>query len=178
MLNHPVIAVVLIQLLSLSVLAAPADQGHGIVRLNGEIMASACGIHTDDLWQEVNFPPVSVDQVSSFSGQTTRDFSLRLINCRLEKEDGSLWQSAQVYFDGEPDYLTRSLFALHGEAKGLALQLTDERGEIALPGQAFSAVTLNEGDQKLNYHLRVMRNGEALQEGSWSASLRFMVVYQ
>lgn len=168
----------LLLLSPLAFAAVPFDQGHGQVRMNGEIMASACGIYTDDLWQEIHFPPVSVELVSSSAGQLSRDFSLRLINCRLEKEDGSRWSSARVYFDGEPDTLSHSLFGLRGEAKGVALQLTNARGEIASPGNAFSAVALTEGDQQLNYRLQVIRNGQTLKEGAWTASLRFMVVYQ
>lgn len=175
--NMPLLLVILlVSGLSRSVVAQ--DMGYGRVQMNGEIVASACGIHTDDLWQEIHFPPISTERVSSGSYQVTRDFSLRLINCRLEKEDGLLWHGARIYFDGEPDNRRQGLFGLYGEAQGLALQLSDVRGEIVSPGQAFSTIPLNEGDQQLNYHLRVMRNGQTLKEGAWSASLRFMVVYQ
>lgn len=177
MLNRCVFIMLLTVACSTTVRAATwIDRGHGRVQMNGEIMESACGIHTDDLWQEIVFPPVSVQDISS-SRTAEADFSLRLVNCRLEKANGTFWRGVDVTFMGEADSRSDALFALHGDAEGLALQLSDERGEVVQPGSAFSTVSLEGEEQQLNYRLRVIRNGVALKEGEWSAALRFMVAY-
>lgn len=154
------------------------DQGHGRVQMNGQVLESACSLHTDDVWQEIVFAPVPARDMYYESAIPERVFSLRLVNCQLDREDGSRWHSAAVTFDGEQDEVNDALFALRGEAEGLALQLTDEGGRAATPGNALDAVTLREEDNQLFYHLRVVRNGQPLKEGEWSAALRFMVTYE
>jgi type 1 fimbria pilin len=154
------------------------DRGHGRVQMSGQVQESACSLHTDDVWQEIVFAPKATRDMSSEASVPEKDFSLRLVNCQLEKKNGSRWQGVVVTFDGKQDEANDSLFALGGEAEGLALQLTDANGQSAISGHALNAISLGEGDNQLNYRLRLVRNGQPLKEGGWSAALRFMVAYE
>ncbi|WP_455426048.1 fimbrial protein [Dryocola sp. LX212] len=155
-----------------------SDRGHGRVQMNGQVQESACSLHTDDVWQEIVFAPQATRDMYSDASAPEKDFSLRLVNCELEKQNGSRWQGVVVTFDGKQDETNDALFALEGEAEGLALQLTDASGQRAVSGNALNAISLREGDNQLNYHLRLVRNGQPLKEGGWSAALRFMVAYE
>ncbi|WP_193752944.1 fimbrial protein, partial [Aureimonas ureilytica] len=77
------------------------DHGHGRVHVNGQIQESACSIHTDDVWQEVTFPPFSSASLESSGLALQLPFSLRLVNCDLKRDSGGEWKSVSVTFDGD-----------------------------------------------------------------------------
>ncbi|MFV8867050.1 fimbrial protein [Serratia fonticola] len=154
------------------------DRGHGRVQMNGQVQESACSLHTDDVWQEIVFAPQATRDTYSEAVAPVKDFSVRLVNCQLEKKDGSRWQGVVVTFDGTQDEANDSLFALRGEAEGLALQLTDAHGRNAIPGNTLNVISLRDDDNQLYYRLRLVRNGLPLKEGGWSAALRFMLAYE
>lgn len=153
-------------------------QGHGRVGMNGQILASACSIHTDDVWQEVKFDMHSQQTVLNNGGLLEKPFSLRLVNCRLDNYDGEEWSSFAVTFDGEAVTGNSALFSVNGDARGVALKVMDSRGHTATPGVAMNSIPLNREDYQLDYRLQVVPSGEAFEEGTWSGAVRFMVTWQ
>lgn len=154
------------------------NEGRGRVSVNGQILASACSIHTDDIRQEVLFDIQSFRNLTDNSGFGEKFFSLRLTNCRLEKETQDEWDSVSVTFDGEINSVNPSLFSVHGEARGVALRVLSARGEQAYPGLPMHNIPLSQKGSQLDYRLQIVPDGEPLEEGHWSGSLRFMVLYQ
>lgn len=152
--------------------------GHGQISVNGQVLDSACSIHTDDVKQEILFNDLSPRSLRNNYGLGEKDFSLRLTNCRLEKETGGVWKSVSVTFDGEIVSDKPSLFAVSGDAKGVALKLVNKKGEQAFPGQPMNSISLSLEGNQLDYRLQVVPNGLPFEEGHWSGSLRFMVAYQ
>lgn len=154
------------------------DHGHGHVHVNGQIQESACSIHTDDVWQEVTFPPFSSRSLNNNGLASILPFSLRLVNCDLKRDRGGEWKSVSVIFDGERVENHPDLFAVSGDAQGFALTLSDENGHVAHPGEIMDEVPLNKDGTELRYHLAVVPTGENFEEGHWSGTVRFMVTYQ
>ena len=165
---------VVILLLSCNTWASVIGQGR--VTMTGQLLASACNIHTDDVWQEVNFGTHSFNSQHNLSRPISRPVSIRLVNCHLENSE--TWRDVSVTFDGVRSSTSDATFAVSGPAKGIALQLTDERGYIARPGEELPTVWLSPEGNSLNYRLHVVQTDEQAKEGEWSAFLRFMVEYQ
>lgn len=168
----------LIFAISTKLQAAPIqNEGSSRVSVNGQIIASACSIHTDDIRQEILFDALSQRTVRDNSVVGEKAFSLRLTNCRLEKETQGEWKSVTVTFDGEVSSRNSSLFLVNGNSRGLALKLTSADGEQAFPGVSMNKIPLNREGLRLDYKLKVVHDGESFEEGFWFASLRFMVAY-
>lgn len=156
-----------------------ADQGHGRVNLNGQIQAAACTISTEDAWQEISFGSHPLKEFTHYTNnEVTKNFSLNLINCVLEKEKGGEWESVEITFDGpgEPD--NPSLFMLSGSGAGVAMRITDDYGHQAFAGEPMPKTPLSREITYLHYHLQLVANGKQLHAGDISTLLRFMVVYQ
>ncbi|MCH9296884.1 fimbrial protein [Pantoea allii] len=154
------------------------DHGHGHVHVNGQIQESACSIHTDDVWQEVTFPPFSSTALINNGLASELPFSLRLVNCDLKRDSGGEWKSVSVTFDGDKVEHHPELFAISGEAQGFALTVSDSAGHIAYPGEMMDEVPLNKDGTELRYRLAVVPTGDDFEEGKWSGTVRFMVTYQ
>lgn len=154
------------------------NEGRGQVSVNGQILASACSIHTDDIKQEILFDAQSPMTLRNSAGLGEKNFSLRLTNCRLEKETHGEWKSVSVTFDGEIVSGNPSLFSVNGDARGVALRVVSKQGEKVYPGRPMNNIPLSQESNQLDYRLQVVPDGEPFEEGSWSGSLRFMVAYQ
>lgn len=159
--------------------AAPIkNEGRGWLSVNGQILASACSIHTDDIRQEILFDALPHRTLRNNAELGEKKFSLRLTNCRLEKETRGEWKSFSVTFDGEIVSGNPSLFAVSGDARGVALRVMSTKGELAFPGLPMNNTPLSQEGHQLDYRLQVVADGEPFEKGYWSGSLRFMVAYQ
>lgn len=170
-----VIWVVIVLLLTGSAQAKMLQKGR--VTMSGEIVASACSIATDDVWQEVNFGTLPLKEIMK-DKTPTKSFTIHLINCVLDKEHGGEWKSVRITFDGPVDNTSPALFAMNGEGKGVGVIISDRQGNKAIAGQHMPAVEINKGTTDLNYNLSLVRNGETLAVGDVTTFLRFMVAYQ
>ena len=168
----------LILLFTFSTYAAQENMGKGKVTVSGEIVESACTISTDDIWQEIDFGNLSLGEFAEGNTPASMPLSIQLINCALDKRDGAAWSSASITFDGERDKYFSDMFAMTGDGKGIGINLTDIKGNKAIPGQSLPDVLIQEETTYLNFNLTLERNGDVLTPGKLSSFLRFMVSYQ
>ena len=156
--------------------AAAQDRGHGRVSLNGSITETPCAIDTRSRDQSVNMGATPTAIIARDGQGATRRFSIRLINCSLTRQGGALpdWRYFRATFDGHDE---RGLFALTGDARGVALQLADAQGNIARPGVPLPPGQLTAGDQQLDYTLRLVADREVLKAGNLRATLKFRMDY-
>ncbi len=173
------IGTLLAVLSSPAISALPAYQGQGRVVMNGQVLASACSIHTEDVWQEITFDTHSHRTVLNNGGSLEKPFSLRLVNCRLDNSEVETGADFTVTFDGKPVSENSALFSVDGNARGVALKVVDNNNNhVAVPGVEMSNIPLNEEGNQLDYRLQVVASGEDFEEGAWSGSVRFMVAWQ
>lgn len=165
-------------LLGISSVAVASEQGMGLVTMNGQIQESACSIHTDDIWQEIPFGVISYNDLDQEDKAIIKPFAVRLVNCSLERNDGSLWQSVNVTFSGETEVFRRDIFKVYGDAQGLGLRIHSQVGDVAQDGIPMPAVMLQNDNNELHYLLSLVRGGKSLSEGDWYGIIRFMVTYQ
>lgn len=154
---------------------------NGQATLYGEVLASACSIALNDRYQSVAMGELPLRDLKSGRGGGTHDVVIHLENC-LTSGRGYMVQDAdpttRVRFEGlrgrQP-----GLFRTLGTARGVALQLSDERREPVMPGEYLPAVYQKAYNQQvLKYRVALVPDGERLAGGDYSATLRFSINYE
>lgn len=155
---------------------AASSQGFGRVNMAGAIIETACAIDTLSRDQTINMGTVPVSQISRDGQGLIRPFSIQLVNCVLARHDKKLpdWRYFQVTFDGSAD---QGFFGVAGEAKGIALQIADSQGNIAIPGIPLPFGEITPNDMLLNYSLQLVSNNQDLHAGEYSSTVKFKMDY-
>lgn len=157
--------------------ALAQDQGHGRVTINGQIIASACTIAAEDVYQSIYLGELPLRTLVAAGQGPLRAFNLHLIKCVLNKGVGKgQWRDVLVTFDGVAD--GTALFATQGDAQGVGIRIIDSHQQIATVGSVMSAVELEPDTTTLKYQLQLVRNNTALRAGEFSSVIKFMVHYQ
>lgn len=166
-----------------TMLVAQEHQGSGRVTLVGEILDSACALDVNSAYQVIDMDLLSMGSLIRHNVGELRAFSLRLIKCSLTRPDPGRpgtnlpdWQHVRVTFDGVTDSGGR-YFAALGTASGLALRITDWRGQESIPGVPMPIISLSGNDQELRYSLQLVGNGRSMVVGSHRTALRFRLEY-
>lgn len=158
--------------------AVAKDQGHGTVTMNGAIIDSACSVDTNSRYQTIDMLSQPISEIISEGSGLSRPFSIKLINCQLSRTEshhqGESWSYFQVTFDGEND---SSIFGLTGDAQGVALEISDEYGNVATPGIPMPSNNIEEGSMEMKYKMRLMGNREPLKSGEYHTTVRYKIDY-
>lgn len=163
---------------SASVLATSVgDQGHGKVSMQGAIIDTPCAIKVDSRDQVIDLITLPLDQIISTGVGPSKSFSIHLENCALEPmlPNHPDWSHFSVTFDGA--ITDGTLFALGGEARGIALEIMDAAGNRMLPGIASSEGQIMPGAMRLDYSLRLVGNHQKLRAGAYQTTVRFKLDY-
>lgn len=160
-----------------------ADQGNGVVTLEGQIIDAACALDTGSAYQVIEMDSMPVGRLVREGEGDPYPFSLRLVNCsltdsRLAQSAGKLpdWQHVRVTFDGLTDREGRS-FAAVGSSQGVALHITDAQGRESIPGVPMSLTPVTGSSQVLHYTLRLVGNERPISVGSHRAAVSFRLEY-
>ncbi|ECP2052829.1 type 1 fimbrial protein [Salmonella enterica] len=154
---------------------------HGQTTLYGEVVASACSIALNDRYQSVAMGELPLRDLKSGRGGAAHDVVIHLENC-LTSGWGYMVQDTdpaiRVRFEGlhgsQP-----GLFRTLGTARGVALQLSDDRREPVMPGEYLPVVYQKAYNQQvLKYRVALVPDGERLAGGDYSATLRFSINYE
>lgn len=167
---------ILLVLLNNHAQAAHQTQGWGRVNMQGSIIDTACAIAAGSREQTIDMDTVPVGDIMRDGQGTSRPFSVELIHCELSRPDPKLpdWHHFQVTFDGEAD---GALFGVNGEAKGVALEITDSLGNKAAPGTPLPVGEIMPGSMKLDYTMKLVSNNQALKAGGYTSAVRFKLDY-
>lgn len=155
----------------------PADQGHGVVSMQGAIIDTPCAIALESRDQSIVMANIPLAQVLREGKGPAQTFSIKLINCTLTPilANRPNWSKFSITFDGPG--LGDGLFAVSGQGQGVGLEITDKNGNVALPGQRMLAATLEPTDIIVNFNLRLVKNNQPLRAGSYGAAIRFKLDY-
>ncbi|WP_411754008.1 fimbrial protein [Serratia sp. (in: enterobacteria)] len=152
--------------------------GGSQLSMNGAIVATACDIDTSSRDQTVDMGTLPFNQIVQNSQALARPFSIRLVNCTLKHSNNTILgkQHFRVTFDGRNE---DGRFGVEGQARGVALVLSDLQGNEAVPGMELPPQTpVLEGKQiRLNYTARMVSNNQPLQTGTYSAQVRYQLDY-
>jgi len=167
---------ILFVLLNSQAQAAHSSQGWGRVNMQGSIIDTACAIAAGSREQTIDMDTVPIGDIIRDGQGTSRPFSVELINCELSRPDAKLpdWRHFQVTFDGDAD---GGLFGVSGEAKGVALEISDNSGNKASPGEPLPLGEIIPGTMKLDYTMKLVSNSQKLKAGAYASAVRFKLDY-
>lgn len=150
--------------------------GWGKVNMQGAIIDTSCTIAVRNQDQTIDMDVIAINDLLRDGQGNSKPFSIKLINCVLERADNNSpgWKQFQVTFDG---VAAGDLFAVLGNASGIALQLTDKAGVIARPGIPLPPQDIIRGDLQLDYTARLVANTHMLKPGGYSAAVHFKLDY-
>ncbi|MBC3218443.1 fimbrial protein [Serratia fonticola] len=170
------LSVIISQIMLYSHPAVSTNQGRGEVTLNGQIIASACAIGTNSIDQTIKMKTLPISQIMRDGQSGRQNFSITLVNCVLEKPNPALsdWHYFEVTFDGRDD---GGYFGIDGSAKGIALKISDESGNVAVPGIPMMKNEINPGEMTFHYYLRLVSNRQVFKAGEYASTVRFKMDY-
>ncbi|MBH2879020.1 type 1 fimbrial protein [Serratia marcescens] len=156
--------------------AAHSSQNWGRVNMQGAIIDAACAIAAGSREQVIEIDTTPVADIIREGRGSARHFSIELVNCVLSRTERQLPDGSgfKVTFDGDAD---GELFEVHGEVKGVGLQIVDAKGNIARPGNPLPIREISSGRMLLSYEMRLIANKQPLRAGSYFSVVRFKMDY-
>lgn len=144
--------------------------------MQGTITDTACTIAVSSWDQTIDMEIIPLADIVRDGQGRKKAFSIELINCEISRSDSRLpdWKHFQVIFDGEAE---GRLFGVRGDASGVALQITDNAGNIAAPGEPLSLEDVIPGNRQLSYSMRLVANNHVLKAGNYFSLIRFKLDY-
>lgn len=145
--------------------------------VQGSIVETACAIDLGSRDQTIDMGSLSISQLLRDGQGTARPFTIRLVNCSLEKQNDRSpdWQYFRITFDGPHE---QGLFNVRGQAKGVGLEIRNQDNELSIPGSAMSSRQLTPGTRDLIYQLRLVANQQSLAAGEYNSQLAFKLDYE
>ena len=156
--------------------AGNPTSGWGQVNMQGAILYTACAISTGSREQVIDMDIAPISEIRNSGRSTERDFSIDLVNC-LFTNDGTgqgRMNYFNITFDGNSE---GDVFSVGGEAKGIALQISDAQGHLAFPGIMLPAKEIDHKAMKLNYVMRLVSNNKPVKAGEYFSAIRFKLDY-
>lgn len=144
------------------------------VDFSGTLVADPCQVDVDSEDQIVDFGAIPSKTFISHLQSAPETFHILLRDCDL-----ALGNKVSVTFYGNRDTAESSLFAVTGEARGIALAITDSDGMPVTPDGAQTWRPLAEGDVQLTWQARVQSTaGSAVTEGEFQSVVTFSLQYE
>lgn len=184
-------ALCFLPLLHCNSFAAAADQPPGesfTIQVSAKLVQAPCWMKLNSRDQTVVLPPVPTTQLSAVGNKSAKtDFRIEMRGCtsepgvQVDKRSGlKTWSVdspvVSVMFTGVQDAESPSLFAVSG-ATGIALEITDSRGNTVLPGIATAPFIVQTINAAMPLQVALVRTSAPLTPGSWRAVLQFVVNY-
>lgn len=164
----------LFSLVTVSTQARQPLQGLGRLNVQGSIVDTACSIAVESREQTIDMGVTPIAEIARDGQGNRRAFVIKLVNCVLTRPGKEGSKHFQVTFAGDAE---GALFGIQGEASGIALQITDVHGNVAIPGQAMPLSTIVPGEHQMNYTFKLMSNRHFFKAGDYFSSIRFKLDY-
>lgn len=143
------------------------------IHFSGILVAEPCQLATDSEEQTVDFGSIVAKQFINNPLAPPKGFSLRLTDCDL-----SLGQSVTFTFTGDESTEQPGLFAVVGEAKGIAVLLMDEDEQTIRPGHAVSSLSLTGSENAFTFQAVVSGpEFSAISAGEFTSTVIFSLEY-
>ena len=146
----------------------------GRVNMQGAIIDDACAISVESSEQTIDMETIPLAEIIRDGMGRSKIFSILLVRCSTERSGKGSVKKFRITFDGERD---GELFGVNGDASGVALQITDVNGKVAIPGGTMPLEAMDVDNGKLNYTLKLKSNQRALKAGDYFSSIRFKLDY-
>ncbi|PZL87729.1 pilin [Pantoea graminicola] len=154
-----------------------ATQGHGNVHILGSIIDTPCGISSESRYQSVDLSTLPVSTIINDGAGPSKPFRISLSDCLLPGVLNSSNSGVKfsITFNGKKS--EHSLFSVEGEGSGVGIEITDKAGNVAEPGKAMPAYTLEPDSMDLEFNMRLKANERAINPGDYQSTISFKMDY-
>lgn len=155
---------------------AYADEGTGLLTMQGEITDAACAIATGSQEQSIDLGTVPINLIKQDGKGPVKSFSIHLINCNLIRynSENQLWNAIEFTFDGPSE---NNIFSINGDARGVGLSLSNPNDINIVPGRPVSKIDIVPPSMRLDYQVRLVSNAKPLHSGFYQSAIRFKLEY-
>lgn len=165
----------LLLILYVPFLYAQSDIQKGRVNMQGEILESACTIDVNSLDQTIDMGNIPASSIRNNNENNTKEFEIKLIDCRWGTETQNNLQSIDISFTGLSE---NNYFLLDGEAQGIYLELISSTGNKILPGKTIAFEHDFSREALAKYRFKLLADGQPLKPGSFHAIVHFNISYK
>lgn len=154
-----------------------ADQGHGKITFNGEIIDAACSIAPESIDQTIELGQISKVSLKDSGTSTPRNFDIKLENCEFGDNEPN---KVEVTFTGMEANGSNGLLGITGTAKGAGVAIVDSSGQKITLGKPTKAQELQSGDNTLKFSAYLQGEGASGAEvnpGRFQAVTDFTLAY-
>ncbi|HEM6846534.1 type 1 fimbrial protein [Providencia rettgeri] len=143
------------------------------IHFYGTLISEPCTLSLDSEEQLIDFGPIIK---STFNNNTVA--AKRNVNITLNGCDISISKFVKFTFHGDKFSDNEELFAVTGEAKGIAIKLISEDGDNISPDVPMSDIELSSGTNQLNIEaMLVGYDLSKISTGSFSSVVTFSMSY-
>lgn len=152
----------------------PSGSLKGRVQLAGSIVDSACSIRVGNDSQAISFNPVALKGLISGDSSSQQVLKIYISDCITPdaRINTDLSQRFKLTFEGERE---GKHFGVQGGARGIALQIKDEKGKLISPSMSLEHNRLTTDNLMLNYSLTLVGSGHALEAGDYHATIKLYI---
>lgn len=167
------------------------DGLNGELYVHGELLESPCTLDEESLEQEF-----SLGESNTSLFRHVGDMSLpTLINLRFkgcginngiavdEFHSGNLIYTPdeaiiKLHFNGIPDRSDSNFFKINGEAKGIAIRLEDNRGNIIIPNKHHHPMIISKGKSGVSFTAQIVKTNNELKVGEFNSVINISLEYK
>lgn len=157
----------------------PGSQGNGEILFKGSIIKAPCGLApgVDGDNQSIEMGQISDAQLRTVGYGKQKDFRINLIGCTFDPAVPDEVK-VNVRFDGMSVGGTSGLLGVTGQAKGLAIRLTDSAAKQVKMGTISDNYSLRTGDNSLLFSAQAVKlDGEEIVAGTYTGLTSFSLTY-
>ncbi|HEM8293624.1 fimbrial protein [Providencia vermicola] len=157
----------------------PGSQGNGEIMFKGSVIKAPCGLAPgkDGDNQEIDMGQIADAQLTTIGYGKPKDFKINLIGCTFDPAAANEVK-VNVRFDGMSTGGSNGFLGVTGEAKGVAIRLTDSSAKQVKIGANSDNYSLRTGDNSLLFSAQAVKlDGEDVVAGTYSALASFSLTY-
>ncbi|MEG6138962.1 hypothetical protein [Enterobacter kobei] len=162
----------------------PIDGLTGKLIVKGILTESPCDISFSSLYQEVDFGvltinmldlgrsiPVSIEFKDCIKSKSYQNSHLNAVSSYVDEP------VIELSFYGDMDLTNPDIYKVYG-AEGFGLSVLDSDKNILKPYVSSKPKIVGQGDNKVFYYIKPVKNGRSINSGPWGAIVNFRVQYE
>jgi type 1 fimbria pilin len=157
--------------------ARAANEGYAQLTFSGVLSHAPCKLDIASAHQRVDFQSIPVKNFYDYDTTSRRTIIIRVLNCTFKHS-----QRLDVRFYGDEDGDQPGLLAVTGAARGFAIMLTNEQGQLLRINQDKVSIALQPGNNEIRVFASLKGANDAVKNktirmGDFHSTASFVLRY-
>ncbi|HFF8525009.1 TPA: fimbrial protein [Providencia rettgeri] len=167
------------------------DGLNGQLYVHGELLESPCTLDEESLEQEFSLGENNTSQFRHVGDMSLPILiNLKLKGCGIsngidfdEFHSGNLIYTPdaaiiKLHFNGIPDKSDYNFFKVNGGAKGIAIRLEDNKGNIIIPNKYHHPMIISKGTSGISFTAQIVKTNNELEVGEFNSVINISLEYK